>query len=94
MHRRKHVQVQTVLRLVTQQWQKSPQILQTALGHPLEGGRLVGNVGQPLRAHRAEGVRLPDTVPWRWRSRRTEAAEKRLNIWLIMLMQYFFHAFD
>lgn len=50
------VQIETVLALVLQIGQQPLQILQPPPGHLLQGGRLVADVRQPLRAHRTKLV--------------------------------------
>lgn len=57
LHGRIDIQIQAVLRLVLQVRKHAAQKLQPSAGHLLQGGRLVGDVGQPLRAHRSVAVR-------------------------------------
>jgi hypothetical protein len=73
LRRRINVEVETVFTLVLQQRLQPPQVLESALGHPLEAGRLIGDVGQALGAGRRHRVRQLDAVPGQRRARRTEA---------------------
>lgn len=58
-----NIQIEAILVLVLQVRQQSFQILQPPTGHLFQRGGFVGNVRNPLRAHRTESVRDLNTRP-------------------------------
>lgn len=82
LRRGEDVQVQAIFGLVAQVRQQALEIDEPSHGHPVQGVRLVGHIGQALRAHGPRGVGAPDAVPRRRRAGGPEAvgADRRRGV--------------